>query len=169
MNRVPIKNYEGLYEITDDGRVYNIKRDKYLVNVLEGRYMIVLLYKKNKRRRYYVHRLVAEAFCEKGEGKIYVNHKDFDRCNNNSYNLEWVTPRENVIHYISSDRYKPRKLTEEHIIKIKEYNHKKVLCLKTNVVFESMGHFAAYKKISLAQVSQKLNNVYFNNLDAILI
>jgi hypothetical protein len=168
MKQVSIKNYEGLYEISEDGKIYNVKRKKYLTNVLSDRYMIVLLYKNNKRKRYYIHRLVADAFCKKEEGKVYVNHKDLDRCNNNSYNLEWVTARENRLHYINSDKYKPTVFNEEAIIKIKERNYKKVLCLKTNTVFESMGHFAEHKNISLAQVSQKLNNVYNNNLNAIL-
>ena len=46
----------------------------------------------------YVHRLVAEAFCEKPAGKEYVNHKDGNPGNNRADNLEWVTNRENLIH-----------------------------------------------------------------------
>jgi hypothetical protein len=169
MNKVPIKNYEELYEVSDDGRIYNIKRKKYLANVLSDRYLIVLLYKKNKRKRYYVHRLVAEAFCKKQKGKYFVNHKDLNRLNNNSDNLEWVTSKENRIHFVLSDKYKPRTFTEEQKKELTIKNYKKVLCLETNKVFESMGHFAKYKEVSLAQVSQKLNNKYRNNLNAVLI
>jgi hypothetical protein len=169
MSQVSIKNYEGLYEVSSDGGIYNIKRKKYLKNVLADRYYIVLLYKKNKRKRHYVHRLVADAFCEKQEGKEYVNHKDLDRSNNDYSNLEWVTAKENRIHYIKSDKYKATVLNEEAIIKIKERNYKKVLCLKTNAVFQSMESFAKNRNISIAQVSQKLNGTYTNNLNAILI
>ena len=169
MRQVSIKNYEDLYEVSSDGRIYNIKRKKYLKNVLADRYYIVLLYRDNKRKRYYVHRLVADAFCEKQEGKNYVNHKNLDRNNNDYSNLEWVTAKENRIHYIESDKYKPTVLNEEAIIKIKERNYKKVLCLKTNTVFQSMESFAKNRNISLAQVSQKLNGMYNNNLNAILI
>lgn len=167
MNKIPIKNYEGLYEVSNDGRVYNVKRKKYLTNVLADRYLIVLLYKKNKRKRYYVHRLVAEAFCKKEEGKDYVNHKDLNRINNNYDNLEWVTSKENRIHFVSSDKYKPRVFTEEQKTQSRIRNYKNVLCLETNKVFKSMGYFAKHKGISLAQVSQKLNGVYENNLNAI--
>ena len=125
MRQVSIKNYEDLYEVSSDGRIYNIKRKKYLKNVLADRYYIVLLYRDNKRKRYYVHRLVADAFCEKQEGKNYVNHKNLDRNNNDYSNLEWVTAKENRIHYIESDKYKPTVLNEEAIIKIKERNYKK--------------------------------------------
>jgi hypothetical protein len=157
------------YMISETGMVLNISKNKHLKNVMNERYFIVLLYNKGIRKKYYIHRLVANAFCKKEKGKEYVNHKDLDRCNNNSSNLEWVTSSENTIHYINSDKYKPTVFSEQEKIRIKLRNSKKVLCLKTNNVFESMGHFAEHKNISLAQVSQKLNNVYNNNLNAILI
>ena len=163
-----INGYDN-YMVSNTGMILNIKRNKHLVNVVADRYMIVLLYKNNKRKRYYVHRLVAEAFCEKKEGKNYVNHKDLNRYNNNASNLEWVSSKENRIHFIKSDKYKPHTLNQNQINEIKKRLYKKVLCLETNKVFESMGHFAKYKKISLPQVSLKLNNVNCNNLNAIFL
>jgi hypothetical protein len=168
MNYKKIEGYDN-YMVSDTGKILNIKKNKHLVNVLADRYFIVLLYKNNKRKRYYVHRLVADAFCQKKEGKVFVNHKDLNKHNNHFSNLEWVSSKENVIHYTSSEKYKPRKYTDEQINESRIRNYKKVLCLKTKEVFDSIGHFSKYRDISIAQASQKLNNKYTNNLNAILI
>lgn len=49
-------------------------------------------------KNYYVHRLVAEAFCERPEGATVVNHLDGDRHNNEASNLEWTTHKGNCAH-----------------------------------------------------------------------
>ncbi len=54
-----------------------------------------------------VHRLVAEAFLPKIEGKNYINHKDSNRKNNCVENLEWCTSQENFLHAMQNGRWKP--------------------------------------------------------------
>lgn len=59
-------------------------------------YEKICLCKQNKKRRFYIHRLVAAAFIPNKFNKNVVNHKDFNRLNNNFENLEWLTTNENV-------------------------------------------------------------------------
>lgn len=160
-----IKGYKN-YIVYEDARIYNVKRKTFLCPVLNLRYMIVLLYDNGKRKKHYVHRIVAQAFCKKNKNANCVNHKDLNRTNNHYKNLEWVTIKENINHYIKSDKYKPRKMSEKQINEIKERNYKKVICLNTNTIFKSMMEYAKYKNISLSQVSQKLHGLYENNLNA---
>lgn len=96
-----IKGYEGLYQVSDIGRVRSLKqRTKGGFHVLDvpkirkpsvskKGYLWLSLYNEDGRRFYAVHRLVAEAFVP-NPGKLNeVNHKDEDKRNNSAGNLEW--------------------------------------------------------------------------------
>jgi hypothetical protein len=61
-------------------------------------YLYVDLYNNGISKRFYIHRLVAEAFIPNTENKPYINHKDGNPQNNCVDNLEWCTPLENVTH-----------------------------------------------------------------------
>lgn len=97
-----IKGYEDLYQISDDGhvrRIFKGGRTKLLKN-REGLYYTVCLSKNCQKHSISIHRLVAEHFLDKPEGKCEVNHKDGNKWNNNVENLEWVTQKENTNHAI---------------------------------------------------------------------
>lgn len=97
-----IKDYEGLYQVSDDGRVRRIYKNgntKELKN-REGIYYTVSLCKKGIKKSFNVHRLVAETFLGIPDDKCEVNHKDGNKLNNNLSNLEWVTQHENLLHAI---------------------------------------------------------------------
>lgn len=93
-----IKDYEGLYQISNSGKVKSIKTNTILKPSVTMGYEKVYLYKNGKRKYVRVHRLVAEAFVYKNEGCSEVNHIDENRANNNANNLEWVTPKQNSNH-----------------------------------------------------------------------
>ena len=102
----PIVGWEGLYEITEDGKVYSLKRNIFLKPRLSmDGYNRVCLCNDKFRREYRVARLVAEAFLEKPIDKTQVNHKDYNRQNDTMGNLEWVTDYENTYYSFKEDRF----------------------------------------------------------------
>ena len=107
-----IKNYEGIYQVSNLGRVKSLKcgKERFLKAGLSGDgYYTVVLHKDNKRKTRKVHQLVAVAFLNHTPCgfKLVVNHVDFDKLNNNVDNLEIVTSRANTNrkHLKSSSKY----------------------------------------------------------------
>lgn len=103
-NRKPILEYEGLYEISDDGKVWSCISHKYLKPKLNKGYEQVNLYKEKVCKSFSVHRLVALAFIPNPENKREINHIDENKLNNSVENLEWVTSKENANHGTRNQR-----------------------------------------------------------------
>ena len=98
-NWYPIKGWEGLYEINKNGEVRNAKNKNTIVGDINNcGYYRVSIYNQGQSKRYFRHRLVAEQFLDKPEGKDFVNHIDGDKSNNSLENLEWVSQSENEKH-----------------------------------------------------------------------
>lgn len=93
-----ILGYEGLYQVSNFGRVKSLKFGKERILKLtkdKDGYLIVNLYKNNKSKTFKVHRLVAEAFIPNPDNLPQVNHKDEDKSNNIVSNLEWCDVKYN--------------------------------------------------------------------------
>lgn len=86
------------YFICSTGKVYSHKSGKYLSpNKTKTGYLSVMFYEAGKKpKRFYIHRLVAEAYLFRSKGKTDVNHKDGIKSNNHYSNLEWVTKSEKL-------------------------------------------------------------------------
>nr|DAP96555.1 MAG TPA: homing endonuclease [Caudoviricetes sp.] len=92
----PIADYVGLYEVSNKGRVRNLKTGRTLKPGNNGRgYLFVGLYKNGAVKYHYLHRLVALTFIPNPNKLPEVNHKDEIRTNNKLDNLEWISHRDN--------------------------------------------------------------------------
>lgn len=105
----PVVGYEGLYEVSDLGRVKKVARtitkadgtikkvDERILKPSDSNgYQIVGLYRNGVSKSNWVHRLVAQAFIPNLKNLSDVNHKDEIKTNNNLDNLEWISHRDNL-------------------------------------------------------------------------
>ena len=105
---IDIREFEGIYQISNLGRIKSVERYKVIrgiktkvfekimkTQISRAGYKHIRLCKNSKKYDLMIHRLVAEAFCKKPEGKNYVDHIDGVKTNNNYKNLEWVSMAEN--------------------------------------------------------------------------
>lgn len=79
------------YEVSSFGRLRNNITNKILKPINNGNgYIRITLTKNSLCKKIYIHRLVAEAFCEHVENNNIVDHIDRNRANNHFKNLRWV-------------------------------------------------------------------------------
>lgn len=96
------KNIEdwATYEISNLGRVRTIATGLIKKPFVHKKgYLRVQLEISGYKRNLRVHRLVAMAFIPNPDNKPAINHKNFNKGDNNVINLEWVTDEENRKHY----------------------------------------------------------------------
>lgn len=130
-----IKGYEGLYQVSNLGRV-RIQRI-LLPWVTSKRAYVSLSDFKGHKQKYLVHRLVADAFIPNPEGKPFVDHIDTNSLNNVATNLRWVTQKENCNNPLTLEHY--RKMNLKHSYKGDSvYYHASRLGLNVNTVRSRM-------------------------------
>lgn len=140
-----IENYEGLYQVSNLGRVKSLPRNTTKGGLLSpdsnGKgYLTVLLSKKGKKRRFYIHKLVATAFLQNEENLPEVDHRDNDKTNNRAENLQWISHVENLRKKQSGIGI-PRR----------------IICIETGEVFESVAAAAKAMKRDKSTMSYHLN------------
>lgn len=96
----PIRFTNGHYEVSNMGRVKNVKTGHVLKPLDDGNrgYKRVCLSHYDYQKRFKIHRLVAMEFIPNPNNLPQVNHIDGNKENNCASNLEWVSVKENVVH-----------------------------------------------------------------------
>ena len=133
---MPVKGYEGLYEVSNLGHVYSCGRTikgvrrgttclitykpKIIKQQLDKKgYYHVKLWKDGSMKSFHVHKLVAENFLERVPGKPYVLHgRRGSKCNEVT-NLRYGTQRENMLDK-HSDKTFPNAISDEIVRKIRQ-------------------------------------------------
>lgn len=89
---VDIKGYEGIYQISSNGGIYNVREFKNVSTFIkkDGYECVALTDAQGKVKQHRVHRLVALAFLPNPNNENVVRHIDGNKTNNSVTNLIWV-------------------------------------------------------------------------------
>ena len=160
----PVVGYEGLYEVSNLGRVKSLPRRTTKGGILslfhnkKNGYVYATLYNGKRGTGKRVHKLVMMAFDPRPTGPYYdknytINHIDGDKTNNRLDNLEWCSQSENQI--------------KAYELGINGKCCKKVINLTTMVIFDSLTEAAesvgGKKAESVSRVCRGKRSQYRNN------
>ena len=159
-NYRPIKGFEGLYEISDCGKVLSLKRNIIMKHSRASGYESVKLSKGNKNFYFRIHTLVGNAFLQipkKTDVKMCFNHKDGNRFNNHVSNLEYVSYSDNTLHKFHVLKYKKVNTSNKPIKVLKCDKNGKILAQ-----FDSLTDAAKSLNVTRTAIKDYLNKKYQN-------
>lgn len=155
--RKDIVGYEGHYAV-EGHKIFSLKSGEAIElkpQTLISGYQQIGLRKDGKRKFYYVHRLIAEAYLPNPENKPEINHINGIKSDNRPENLQWATKSENLKHAyenglripVRGDNHSATKIKDSQVIEIFSLREKG---LKTVEIAKIMGCSQSY-------ISQILN------------
>ncbi len=148
---LPVKSYNGYYEVSDLGRVRGLLRKVSNGKIIEpiilkqrfniSGYLVVTLRKNGSIKIPYVHKLVVESFLGNPYNKPEGNHKFGIKWDNRVSELEWATKSENIKH---SFEILGKKAQKPFLGKFGKDNPKSkpVFCKTNGTTYESVSHAA---------------------------
>ena len=141
-----ITGYEGLYQISNLGRVKTLRTNKIMrQEKIRSGYLRVMLSNNGNSKRFLVHRLVAQEFITNPSSLPEVNHKDENKLNNTVENLEWCSRSYNVNYGTMQD-------------KINKSRCKKIKCIDTGEIFNSIREAAKKYNVDDTSLVHHLKN-----------
>jgi hypothetical protein len=162
-----IVGYEGLYEVSSDGRVYSKNFNRFCgrrIRKIQKRkdgYMQIMLNKDKEKRCLKIHRLVAEAFLDNPNKYKDVNHINGNKSDNRVENLEWCNRSHNVTHAY--------RIGLKNINADKNPNSKYVLDTKANVFYSTAKECSEYSGIKYSYLCGMLNGTFRNTTSYIYV
>lgn len=156
-----IKGYEGMYKISDLGRVWSCHKNdlKEIQEFLKTKYKFVTLFKDGNGKIFSIHRLVAETFIPNPENKPCVDHINTMKDDNRAENLRWCTIKENGNNVLTrkhiSIARKGKKMSDETRKKMSEISKQKKGELNN---FYGHKHSEEYKNKASARMKEKMSN-----------
>lgn len=154
-----IVGYEGLYQVSNFGRVKSLRRTTLAANGARRNYpekiltpfknktgyLSIQLYFGHKNVHKLIHRIMAESFIPNPKKLDQVNHKNGIKNDNSLNNLEWISRRGNALH-----------AAYELGIVIGNNRYKKVRCLETNKDYPSIRSAARSTNIPITCLKRVL-------------
>lgn len=138
-----IKGYEDYYQVSNTGLIKCKKRRRitkgHLVFKGSSSYYMFILRYGDKNKYSYIHRLVAQHFIPRQEGKDCVDHIDRDSTNNHITNLRWCNKRENSFN--SLGKSKKDKTSKYRGVSYSKQRKKWVASIKVDGKSVSLGRF----------------------------
>ena len=150
-----IKGYEGLYQVSNLGRVKSTKFNKEIImkqKECRGYKRIGLRKNGEKQKFYSIHRLVAEAFIPNENELPCINHNDENKTNNKVENLEWCS-----YEYNANYGTRVKRLREANIGGKNPYS-KKVICVTTGEEFDCMTDASKKYNANITSIWKCCNN-----------
>ena len=108
----PVVGYEELYEVSNTGKVWSIRKEKTLSPAKNtSGHLYVRLHKGDKGKKKYIHRLVLEAFVGACPEGMETRHLDGNPANNRIDNLIWGTCSDNNFDIVRHGRHRNARKT----------------------------------------------------------
>jgi len=168
----PIEGWEGIYEVSNWGRVKSLKREAHIIRqgypqiiyvkekILKPRYTgdkyLCVGLSRGKGKTFTVHPLVAKAFLKKPITieKLCVNHINGIKSDNSVNNLEWVTQKENIQHSVRTGL---KVISQKFLKSISERKSKATLDLETGIYYDSVKLAAESVGLTTGTVYQRIS------------